>query len=89
MAATVNASFATDSNKTKADNVEHTADAVIGDTDALGHATSSSLWSHRGTKKVIVNGEWKNCPVKVLRGGVWAVARVAYYDGNEWVDTYR
>lgn len=64
--------------------VAHSTDTIISNSRAVYHSTSSSLYSLRGTKMVLVNGTWKHGVAKVLIDGEWVIAQVRYFDGNTW-----
>lgn len=63
--------------------VSHGADIRISQFYGLTHDTDVALHSLKGTKKVLVNGQWTDCKVHVLRNGNWWIVPVrVLIDGN-------
>lgn len=78
-------SHSTDSNKRSHETVSHSTDTVILNANYAQHSTDSSLWSYRGKKQLIVNGQWTYGTPSVLLGGVWVDANVYILTESGWV----
>lgn len=80
-------SHLTDANKRRSALISHSTDARMSDAKVKIHSTDASIRWLRGTKRILINGQWVICPVLVLYNSQWEVVPVWMFNGVSWVLT--